>query len=82
MANTTEGTVDPEYSRLGKFDFGFEAPVSGQLRIAGRQSSLHLQDELCLIGGPSKSLVTGVLQDGSKVTLIECVSQEHNDADI
>ena len=76
MANTTEGTVDPEYSRLGKFDFGFEAPVSGQLRIAGRQSSLHLQDELCLIGGPSKSLVTGVLQDGSKVTLIECVSQE------
>ena len=68
--------MNPEDSRLGKFDFGFEAPVSGQLRIAGRKSSLHLQDELCLIGGPSKSLVTGVLQDGSKVTLIECLSEE------
>ena len=76
MANTTEGTVDPEYSRLGKFDFGFETPVSGQLKIAGRRSSLHLQDDQCLIGGPSKSLVTGVLHDGNKVTLIACVSEE------
>lgn len=76
MANTTKGTVDPEYSRLGKFDFGFEAPVSGQLRIAGRQSSLQLQDDLCLIEGPSKSLVTGVLQDGNKVTLTDCISEK------
>lgn len=76
MADTKEGKVDPQYSRLGKFDFGFEAPVSGQLRIAGRRSSLHLQDELCLIEGSSKRLVTGVLQDGSKVTLIDCVSEE------
>lgn len=72
----TEGTVDPEYSRLGKFDFGLDTPVSGQLKIAGRRSSLHLQDELCLIEGPSKKLVTGVLQDGNKVTLIECLTEE------
>jgi len=76
MAYTKDGAVDPEYSRLGKFDFGFEAPVSGQLRIAGRRSSLNLQDELCLIEGPSKCLVTGVLQDGHKVTLIDCLSEE------
>lgn len=76
MVHTTERTEDPEYLRLGKFYFDFEAPVSGQLRIAGRRSSLHLQDELCLIEGPSKSLVTGVLQDGNKVTLIDCISEE------
>lgn len=76
MANKMAVAADSEYSRLGKFDFGFEAPVSGQLRIAGRRSSLHLQDELCLIEGPSKGLITGVLQDGRKVTLIECISEE------
>ena len=76
MAIKTQGTVDQPYSRLGKFDFGFDAPVFGELTVAQENSQLSLQDELCQIEGPSKSLVTGVLHDGTKVTLLRLVSNE------
>ena len=78
MAIKTQGTVDQPYSRLGKFDFGFDAPVFGELTVAEEDSQLSLQDELCQIEGPSKSHVTGVLHDGTKVTLIRLVSNEQS----
>jgi len=60
--------------KTGKFSVSPGKTVTGELQIAGRQSSIVLRDdELFLIGGEPNLCITGSLYDQTKITLIDCI---------
>jgi hypothetical protein len=60
--------------RTGKFLVSADKAVSGELNIAGPQSSIVLRDdEFFLIGGEPNLNITGSLYDQTKITLIDCI---------
>lgn len=66
-----------EFTKFGRFAIAPDRLVYGELRVAGKETSLYLRDDeffhtLSIPDG----CVTGTLHDLTKVTLIQCVTME------
>lgn len=65
------------YTKFGKFLVAPEKEVYGELRVAGRESSLYVRDdEFFHPQSPEDGCITGTLHDLTKVTLIQCLLME------
>ena len=61
-------------TRTGKFTISAHRTLSGELRVAGRESLLVLHDdEFFHVGNEPSLCITGRLNDLMKVTLVDCV---------
>jgi hypothetical protein len=72
MSRTAEAST-----KFGKFSISQDRQVYGELRLAGRETSLYLQDDAFFdTYSMPDGCVTGTLADLTKVTLIQCVTIE------
>ena len=61
----------------GQFAIEPEKTVYGELTLAGRETSLYLQDkEPFRIDSSGNATITGVLNDFTKVTLVDCIATQ------
>jgi hypothetical protein len=65
---------DPEtFTKFGKFTVAPGKEVYGELRVAGKESSLYVQDDDYFHDlSPANGCITGTLHDLTKVTLFQC----------
>ncbi|MBE0627118.1 MAG: hypothetical protein IH606_20150 [Burkholderiales bacterium] len=66
-----------EFTKFGKFAIAPDQHLHGELRVAGKGTSLYLRDDEFFHTRtiPDKCL-TGILHDLTRVTLIECITLE------
>ncbi len=66
-----------EFGKFGKFAIGPGRQLDGELRIAGEGTSLYLRDDVFIdVGSITDGYVAGILQDLTKVSLIQCIALE------
>ena len=65
------------FTKFGKFSIAADKQVYGELRVAGTQTSLYLQDDAFFdTHSVPDGCVAGTLYDLTKVTLIHCLTME------
>lgn len=65
------------FTKFGKFSIAPERQINGELRVAGKESSLYLRDdEFFNTHSLPSGHLTGILFDLTKVTLIQCLTRE------
>src|SRR5208283_956950 len=63
------------FTKFGKFSIAPDRQVYGELRVAGKETSLYLRDDAFFdTHSVPDGCVTGTLSDLTKVTLIQCVT--------
>ncbi len=69
---------DPEvFTKFGKFVVAPCKEVYGELRVAGKETSLYLRDDDHFHPhSPADGCITGTLHDLTKVTLLQCLTLE------
>jgi hypothetical protein len=66
--------------RFGKFLRDAHREVDGELRVAGRNTSLYLHDDSPFFAySPPDGCITGVLRDFTRISLIGCQTSEWGD---
>ncbi len=65
------------FTKFGKFSIAADREIYGELRVAGKETSLYLQDDAFFdTHSVSDGCLTGTLYDLTKVTLIQCLTME------
>ncbi len=69
--------ISETFVKFGKFRVAPEKEVYGELRVAGKESSLYLRDDdIFHPQSPAGGCITGTLHDLTKVTLLQCLVLE------
>src|SRR5438067_8708816 len=70
-------TDSETFTKFGKFTVAPGREVHGELRVAGKESSLYVQDDDSFYElPPANECITGTLHDFTKVTLFQCARLE------
>jgi len=65
------------FTKFGKFLVATGKEVTGELRVAGKNSELYVRDdERFSPFAPADGCITGILHDLTKVTLLDCITLE------